>query len=243
MSHSFREHIKQSLAVIAFTIALTACTSEAYDSGDGTNSYLTADLVLLRTAPDKSVRSVQLDDGRELRLSNPFAKDWIERPDTAYRALLYYDQMSARSDAAVGTNPNSIPVVRARSVLPVPVLRISAAADVDNILTDPVGFESMWVSKNGSYLNLSLLLKSGKAEGDTSLHTLGVVSNGTTTDADGHRTLHLTLYHDQGGVPAYYTVQQYVSIPTPLLKDADTIELTLNTYNGKKVVKVVVSNL
>lgn len=243
MSHSFREHIKQSLAAIAFPIALTACTSEAYDSGDGTNSYLTADLVLLRTAPDKSVRSVQLDDGLELRLSNPFAKDWIERPDTVYRALLYYDQMSVRSDAAVGTNPNSIPVVRARSVLPVPVLRISAAADVDNILTDPVGFESMWVSKNGSYLNLSLLLKSGKADGDTSLHTLGVVSNGTTTDADGHRTLHLTLYHDQGSVPEYYTVQQYVSIPSPLLKDADTVELTLNTYNGKKVVKVAVSNL
>ena len=87
MSHSFREHIKQSLAAIAFSIALTACTSEAYDSGDGTNSYLTADLVLLRTAPDKSVRSVQLDDGTELQLSNPFAKDWIERPDTVYRAL------------------------------------------------------------------------------------------------------------------------------------------------------------
>lgn len=86
-------------------------------------------------------------------------------------------------------------------------------------------------------------MKSGKAEGDTSLHTLGVVSNGTTTDADGHRTLHLTLYHDQGGVPEYYTVQQYVSIPTQLLKDADTVELTLNTYNGKKVVKVAVSNL
>ena len=239
MSHSFREHIKQSLAAIAFPIALTACTSEAYDSGDGTNSYLTADLVLLRTAPDKSVRSAQLDDGRELRLSNPFAKDWIERPDTVYRALLYYDKTIINGSA----NANSVSAVRARSVRPVPVLRISAAADVDNLRTDPVGFESMWLSKNGSYLNLSLLLKSGKAEGDTSLHTLGVVSNGTTTDADGHRTLHLTLYHDQGGVPEYYTVQQYVSIPSPLLKDADTVELTLNTYNGKKVVKVVVSNL
>lgn len=234
MSHSFREHIKQSLAAIAFSIALTACTSEAYDSGDGTNSYLTADLVLLRTAPDKSVRSVQLDDGRELRLSNPFAKDWIERPDTVYRALLYYDQMSARSDAAVGTNPNSIPVVRARSVLPVPVLRISATADVDNILTDPVGFESMWVSKNGSYLNLSLLLKSGKAEGDTSLHTLGVVSNGITTDVAGRRTLHLTLYHDQGGVPEYYTVQHYLSVDTRSLVDADAVEITINTYSGVK---------
>lgn len=236
MSHSFREHIKQSLAVIAFSIALTACTSETYDSGDGANSYLTADLVLLRTAPDKSVRSAQLDDGTELRLSNPFAKDWIERPDTVYRALLYYDQKTASADAVAGTNPTSTPVVRARSVLPVPVLRISAAADVDNMLTDPVGLESMWVSKNGSYLNLSLLLKSGKAEGDTSLHTLGVVSNGTTTDADGRRTLHITLYHDQGGVPEYYTVQQYVSIPTPLLKDADIVELTVNTYNGIKTI-------
>lgn len=243
MSHSFREHIKQSLAAIAFSIALTACTSEAYDSGDGTNSYLTADLVLLRTAPDKSVRSVQLDDGRELWLSNPFAKDWIERPDTVYRALLYYDRKNTSPGAAAESTPAVTPVVRARSVRAVPVLRISAAADVDNLRTDPVGLESVWLSKNGSYLNLSLLLKSGKAEGDTSLHTLGVVSNGTTTDADGHRTLHLTLYHDQGGVPEYYTVQQYVSIPSPLLKDADTVELTLNTYNGKKVMKVAVSNL
>ena len=109
--------------------------------------------------------------------------------------------------------------------------------------TDPVGFESLWMSKNGSYINLSLLLKSGKTEVDDALHALGIVSHGTTTGADRRRTLHLTLYHDQGGVPAYYTVQQYVSIPTQLLEEADTVELTLNTYNGKKVVKVAVSNL
>ncbi len=241
MSHSFREHMKLLFMAIAFLIALTACTSEAYDSGDGTNSYLTADLVLLRTSQDKSVRSVQLDDGTELRLSNPFAKDWIERPDTVYRALLYYDQMSVSSDAAVGANPNSISVVRARSVRPVPVLRISAAADVDNILTDPVGLESIWLSKNGSYINLSLLLKSGKAEGDTSLHTLGIVSNGTTTDADGHRTLHLTLYHDQGGVPEYYTVQQYVSIDTRSLAGADAVEIAVNTYSGLKTILLPVN--
>lgn len=53
MSYIFREHIKQSLAVIAFLITLTACTSESYDAGDGPNSYLTADLVLLHTSQDK----------------------------------------------------------------------------------------------------------------------------------------------------------------------------------------------
>ena len=66
--------------------------------------------------------------------------------------------------------------------------------------TDPVGFESLWLSKNKSYINLSLLLKSGKTEADDAMHALGIVSYGTTTDADRRRTLHLTLYHDQGGV-------------------------------------------
>lgn len=243
MSYIFREHIKQSLAVIAFLITLTACTSESYDAGDGPNSYLTADLVLLRTSPDKSVRSALLDDDTELQFSNPFAQEWLARPDSIYRALLYYDKTDATTDAAAGNGTTTKTIVRARSVRPVPVLSPVEAAKVDAMRTDPVGFESLWMSKNKSYINLSLLLKSGKAEGDEALHALGVVSDGTTTDAAGSRTLHLTLYHDQGGVPEYYTVQQYVSIPTQLLEEADTVELTLNTYNGKKVVKVAVSNL
>lgn len=239
MSYIFREHIKQSLAVIALLITLTACTSESYDAGDGPNSYLTADLVLLHTSQDKSVRSALLDDGTTLQFSNPFAQDWLTRPDSVYRALLYYDKTVAASDAAA-SNPTATSIVRARSVRPVPVLRPVEAAKVDAMRTDPVGFESLWMSKNNSYINLSLLLKSGKAEGDDALHSLGVVSYGTTVDAAGSRTLHLTLYHDQGGVPEYYTVQQYVSIPTQLLEEADTVELTLNTYNGKKVVKVAI---
>ena len=213
MSYIFREHIKQSLAVIAFLLTLTACTSESYDAGDGPNSYLTADLVLLHTSQDKSVRSALLDDGTTLQFSNPFVQDWLPRPDSVYRALLYSDKT------------------------------VAASEDMETLRTDPVGFESLWMSKNKSYINLSLLLKSGKTEADDALHALGIVSHGTTTDADRRRTLHLTLYHDQGGVPAYYTVQQYVSIPTQLLEKADTVELTLNTYNGKKVVKVAVSNL
>ena len=239
MSYIFREHIKQSLAVIAFLITLTACTSESYDAGDGPNSYLTAELVLLHTSQDKSVRSALLDDGTTLQFSNPFAQDWLTRPDSVYRALLYYDKTVVASDAAA-SNSTATSIVRARSVS---VLRPVEAAKVDAMRTDPVGFESLWMSKNGSYINLSLLLKSGKTEADDALHALGIVSHGTTTDADRRRTLHLTLYHDQGGVPAYYTVQQYVSIPTQLLEEADTVELTLNTYNGKKVVKVAVSNL
>lgn len=231
MSYIFRAHMKQLFMVIAFLITLTACTSESYDAGDGPNSYLTADLVLLHTSQDKSVRSALLDDGTTLQFSNPFAQDWLTRPDSVYRALLYYDKTVAASDAAA-SNPTATSIVRARSVRPVSVLRPVEAEDMKTLRTDPVGFESIWLSKNGSYINLSLLLKSGKAEGDEALHTLGIVSNGTTTDADGRRTLHLTLYHDQGGVPAYYTVQHYLSIDTRSLAGADAVEIAVNTYSG-----------
>ena len=44
---------------------------------------------------------------------------------------------------------------------------------------------------------------------------------------------HLKLYHDQGGVPEYYTVQRYASIDTKDLGDADVVSITVNTYGGE----------
>jgi len=49
--------------------------------------------------------------------------------------------------------------------------------------------------------------------------------------ADGSRTLHVFLSHDQGNVPEYYTVQAYVSIPASQLK-ADSVRFRINTYSG-----------
>lgn len=225
MFHSFRKHIKQCLAVVFFLIALTACTTETYEAGEGTNSYLTADPVLLYTSADRVVRSAQLDDDGELLFSNPFTQDWMAKPDTVYRALLYYDKTSAPSAGSAAT-------VKVRSVVPVPVLKPVAAADVRQMNTHPLGFESLWMSRNGKYVNLSLLLKSGKSSANDAIHSIGVVNNGVTIDADGKSTIHLELYHDQGSMPEYYTVQRYVSIDTRSLSNANVVELTINTYDG-----------
>lgn len=233
MNRKIKERLRLA-ALVTLMPLVAACTSDRYDSGDGTNSYLTAETMLLRTSADGSVRSALLDDGKSVDFSNPFSAEWIEKPDTLYRALVYYDKTP--SDAS------TTPIVRARSVAQVPVLGVMEAADVENMRTDATGFQSMWMSANGSYLNISLLLKSGKTDGSDAIQTIGIVSNGVTTDETGKRTLHLMLYHDQGGVPEYYTVQRYFSIDARSLGDADCVELTLNTYKGALTVSSSTSN-
>lgn len=212
---------------LAAAAMLTACSESGYDTGDGSLSYLTAELALLHTNHDKQVTRATLDDGTTLDMANAFATKWAATPDSVYRALLYYDA------AADGQT-----TVRARSVLQVPVLRMTEADKVGTMHTDPVGVESVWTAKNGTYINMSLLLKAGKADADDAVQTIGLVSHGTTTDADGKRTLHLTLYHDQGNVPQYYTVQRYASIDMGDTDGADIVELTANTYDGNKVLNI-----
>ena len=114
----------------------------------------------------------------------------------------------------------------------VPVLRPIDKNKVTQMHTDPVGIESVWAAKSG-YINLSLLLKAGKTDGEDAVQTLGLVDCGTTEGDDGKRMRHLKLYHDQGGVPEYYTVQRYASIDIKDLGDVDAVSITVNTYGGE----------
>ena len=80
-----------------------------------------------------------------------------------------------------------------------------------------------------------MLLKAGKTDGEDAVQTLGLVDCGTTVGDDGKRTRHVKLYHDQGGVPEYYTVQRYASIDIKDLGDVDAVSITVNTYNGEVI--------
>lgn len=208
-------------AAFAACAALSGCSHSDYDSGDGSLSYLTADVVLLHTSSDKTVAVADMDDGTQLHMSSKFTTKWATTPDSVYRALLYYDRPSDGSAT-----------VRPRSVVQVPVLRPVKAADVSQIHADPLSVESVWMGKNRAYINISLLLKAGNAEADDAVQTVGLVDDGLATAADGTTVRRLRLYHDQGGVPEYYTVQRFVSIATADLGAADAVELTVNTYSG-----------
>ena len=51
------------------------------------------------------------------------------------------------------------------------------------------------------------------------------------TNPDGTSTSYLRLYHDQGGVPDYYSTQVYASLITSEIL-ADSACISINTYKG-----------
>ena len=207
-------------AACAVVAGAASCSNEGYDTGDGKYSYLTADLVLLHTNSAKNITALTLDDGTRLQFASPFVAEWAAVPDTVYRALLYYDKPASAAEA-----------VTARGVSQVPVVGVVDASTVTDLKTDPLGIESVWVSKNGSFVNMSLLLKAGSVDDDTR-QSIGLVCEGRSVDADGTRHIALRMYHNQNGMPEYYTVQRYMSVSIDALQ-ADVVDLRVNTYDGE----------
>ena len=114
--------------------------------------------------------------------------------------------------------------------VPCPVIIPLSELEVE-MKTDPVKFESAWMSKTGKYINLSFALKTGTTEDDEAIHSLRVVQDTIKMNPDGTSTSYLRLYHDQGGVPDYYSTQVYASIITSEVL-ADSACITINTYKG-----------
>lgn len=202
-------------------IGMASCQNEGYDTGDSEYSYITAELALLHTNSNKAVAYATLDDGSSLQFASKFTTKWTDKTDTVYRALLYYDKALDGSTT-----------VKARGVTQVPVIGIVKQEDVKNMCTDPLDIESVWMAKNKTFINLSLLLKSGTTESDNR-QSIGLVELSRSVDADNRKRVVLQVYHDQGNVPQYYTVQQYASIDLTKL-DANIVEIQANTYNGVK---------
>lgn len=205
-----------------------ACSNDAYDTGDTKYSYLRADFVEASTDAQSRFVSAVTDDGQRLSFSAPLTASWATVADTTYRALLYYD---------VSSTPTVAPVAVGRVYVLVPKPQPSNLNPQTSILnsqtkTDPVHFQSAWVSGNKRYANLSLALMTGVADSIDERQSLGLVCDSVEVGADGHRTYHYVLAHSQGSVPQYYKTTVYVSIPTKTMTAGDCVRLSLNTYEG-----------
>ena len=206
--------------IIAFVIVclMCGCTQDAYDKGEGEYSLLRGDFVEAQVNTSKQVVSIMTDDGDLLSLAEPYSAKWIAKADTFYRCMLYYNKVEDHHGSTIAD------VI---SMWQVPCPRVMPLNEFDKeIKTDPVKFESMWVSRSGKYLNMSLMLKTGSTDDSTAVHQLAVVCDTVIS-----KSMFLRLHHDQGGVPEYYSTNAYISIPTSQLP-ADTITITLNTYEG-----------
>ena len=211
-----------SLFMVLFSLFTFSCTTTNYDDGDGELSYLRADFVEAHTAAPQQIDYAIDDEGKTIRFAAPFSVKWTEKADTFYRALLYFNQKPT------GNEPISLQRVY--------VLLPTAADEVKNPKFDPVTFESAWLSRcqlpspntqqGAYYLNLTFLLKTGQPDDEKARQSIGMMSE------ERNDTLCLTLLHDQGTVPQYYSTRIYASIP---ITGTQPVKLIVNSYEGSVV--------
>lgn len=213
--------MKKALGI--FLLFAVSCTQEVYEKGDGEYSLMRGDFVEAHVNANKQIVSMTTDDGDQLPLSDPYSAKWITKGDTTYRCMLYYNKVE-KSKGQFEAEVISIGQVPCSIVQPL--------KEFDKeFRTDPVKFESMWLSKSGKYLNVYLQLKTGVTEDTSAVQQLAFLTDTIMTYANGARTHHLLLHHDQNRVPEYYSTKAYVSIPTSQLT-ADSVRISINSYSG-----------
>ena len=213
------------IIITHFSLLMThsSCTQDAYEKGEGKYSLMRADFVEARANADKQIDQIITDDGEQLLASKPFTAKLVVTPDSVYRCILYYNKVR---------DERGYDVFEPISIGQVPCPKVTPLSELDKEMkTDPVKFESAWLSKTGKYLNLSLYLMTGASDNDEAIQTLHVIQDTIMTHPDATRTCYLRLYHDQAGVPEYYSSQVYASILTSQI-EADSVHLTVNTYKG-----------
>ena len=200
-------------AALAGFSFLTACTIDSYEKGEGEYSLLTAELVEATIGSDKTVDHVETDQGEMLTMKAPTTAKWIEKADTTYRAILYYNKVEEGVAEAISLS------------------RVGVLVPRDSIQggmkTDPLYVESMWLSKNRKYLNLRLRLLTGATDNEEARQSIGLVID---TLASSETKACFQIYHDQGGQPEYYSSVTYASIPLSGIIP-DTIIISANTYD------------
>ena len=202
---------------------LISCTQDAYEKGEGEYSLLRGDFVEAVVNSNKQVAKIITDDGDEMLVTSPYTAKWIAKADTTYRCMLYYNKVDGKAEVV------SMGQVPCAAIMPLSKFE-------KELKTDPVKFESTWMSKTGRYLNLSIQVKSGVTDDTTAVQSLAIVSDTLITHPDGKQIRSLILHHDQGNVPQYYSTQVYISIPTNRI-DADSVRISINSYDGEVVAK------
>lgn len=215
----------RSFFFFLFVIAIASCSQDAYEAGDSPLSYLRADMVDMHVEGDE-VKSIITDDDEALVFGKLRVAEELVRPDTTYRALLYYNKVEGKEIEVVSSS-------LARLLEP----KTEKLFEAD----DPLTYTSGWMAANGRYVNLNLGLKVGNAEDENTKQGVFVILDSEETLASGHKRYHLTLRHDQNGMPEFYTKTFYFCIPVYDFDEGDELELTVNTYNGK-IVRSFVKN-
>lgn len=210
--------MRKLLALLMTACLFGACETDSYDKGEGKYSLMQADFVELTVNSEKQGTQFLTDEGEQYRLITPVTASWIQRPDTIYRAIVYFNKTAAGE--AQATAMGQMGVLR-----PIEHWRFKEQPQ------DPLGVESLWLTRNGKYINIGLLLKNGYEEDKEGTHAIALCQDTVLVNADLTRTAYYRLLHDQGDAPEYYTNRRYVSIQLPQDRP-DSVRLAIDTYEG-----------
>ena len=210
--------LSSELSILNFS-----CTQDAYEKGEGELSAMIAEMGDGFTTSDKKVTRFVTDNGEQFSVSNPFSSNIMPKADTVYRAIFYYVKDGTKAEVK---GLNRVVVVSPQKM--------------QEVKTDPVRLESVWMGKSKQYLNMSLYLMHGYTDNEEANHKIGCRRDSIHQNTDGTKTLHLTFYHDQNGVPEYYSQRIYLSIPLQSL-GVDSVRLNVNTYDGMSEKRIKIS--
>ena len=198
---------------------LTSCEYTPYETGEGTYSNLHAEYVDM-TVHQGVVTSIVTDNSENLFVPSSFS--YSEKKDTMVRRLLYYNKESDDAPIQVVGQKN------VSLVLPLKWIGQEKAP------TDPLTMTAVWMSANKRYLNMQVGLKVGSSEADAGQ---ALILRCDSVSTYGKGAIWLTLCHDQGNMPEYYTKEVLMSVSTKVLPD--TIYFDAYTYSGKKTWTII----
>ena len=185
-----------------------ACGEEEYVFPD-----LVTEMVCLQTDANGYGTHFTTDNGQTWYLHKDNQPDSLTA-DSTYRVVSRYAPLNE-------TEAKAYSFYKTVSSLPKP------ESDYETIHTDPVSIQSIW--RSGDYLNMVLLISVKNQE-----HELSFIENGVLENADGTKTLALTLFHDRKGDVEGFNEKCYLSVPLwhyqGILDKGDQIILQLNTY-------------
>lgn len=207
-----RKVIMLSLAVMA--AVMSSCSEEERDI-----SGIVAEMCMMPTNEGGVISYVVTDDNRNLSLQSPIKVAWAQKADTTYRALLYYRNVEG----------NIMPYSAQQVLLlkPKKEEQLKEMADA----ADPLALVSAWYAKNGKFLNLAIDVKTGEKEGDDKRHVLALLKDTVFSSHEGKKYCYRIL-HSRNGMPEYYTVRTYFSIPVEDIAEGDTLQLQIPEKSG-----------
>lgn len=171
----------------------TACGGDDYHYPDIVMEYLTA-----HSGADGRLETVLSDDGTLYDVLNAVSAP-NATPDTTLRIVANY---TCETDGNGGTGVRLYAAQTTVSPLPRPAEEFE-----DDIKADPASVLSIWPGLD--YLNIVLEIKTGGGG-----HAFHFVEEAVRWDeAAARREVDLSLYHDAGNDPTYYTRRVYLSIP------------------------------